>query len=142
MLKVTHLPIVGAIWLFELAHEQVRESNTFSSIQPPHHTAGPSILRIQAPLPNHTPTNTSHHQTIDSKATAEPAPGPIVENAKAKKEAERTNVVCDTDLQGQVKELSGHVKDLSAKIAELTALIMAQQPPAPQVDDDEDDEAA
>jgi len=75
-------------------------------------------------------------------ATAASAPRPLVDGDKARQEAESTTIVCDTDLQGQVKELSGQVKDLSAKIAELTALIVAQQPPVPQATDDEDDEAA
>lgn len=142
VLKLTHVPIVGAIWLFELAHEQARRSNTFSSLQPPHHTLGPSAVpKPQPARPTHGPSSSSQNHLIIQKT--EELLSPQVDVGKDKKGAESTVVLSDTNLEGQVQELSGQVKDLSAKIAELTALIIAQQggtvaPP----DDDEDDEAA
>jgi hypothetical protein len=142
VLKFTHLPIIGAIWLFELAHEQVRKSNTFSSLQPPRHTLRPSTVpKPQPTRSTHVPSSSSQNHPIIRKT--EELLNPQVGVGKDKKGAESTVVLSDTNLEGQVQELSGQVKDLSAKIAELTALIIAQQggtvaPPA----EDEDDEAA
>jgi hypothetical protein len=142
VLKFTHLPIVGAIWLFELAHEQVRFSNTFSSLQPPHHTIGPSAVPKPQPAhPTHGPSSSPQNHPVTQKT--EELLSPQVNAVKDKKGAESTVVLSATNLEGQVQELSSQVKDLSAKIAELTALIIAQQggPVAPP-DEDEDDEAA
>jgi hypothetical protein len=141
VLKFTHLPIVGAIWLFELAHEQVRNSNTFSSLQPPHHTIGPSAVPNPQPTrPTHGPSSSPQNHTVTQKT--EELLSPQVNAVKDKKGAQSTVVLSATNLEGQVQELSSQVKDLSAKIAELTALIIAQQggPVAPP--EDEDDEAA
>jgi len=143
VLKVTHLPIISAIWLFELAHYQVRETNAFSTIQPTHHTVEPSAIpKTQPTHSSHGPSSSSRHP-LGGLGTAEVlTPSAHVNNGKdIKEEAADSTIVINTDLEGQVKELSGQVKDLSAKIAELTALIMAQQrtitPP-----EEEEDEAA
>jgi len=115
ILKITHLPIVGAIWLFETAYQQVKgDSSTFSSIAPGATLATPAIRRKPKPfLSNRSKTSSQYFPDVSIEDSA-------VSPGKGTKEIERTVIVRDTDLESQVK-------DLSVKIAELTALIMAQQ---------------
>jgi hypothetical protein len=143
VLKVTHLPIVAAVWFFEIAHEQIRESNTFSSIQPTHHVLGPSpVPKVQPAHSNHGPSSSSQHQPTAPKGDDVPSPSKEVDTGKVKKGVDSTVVLSNIILEDQVKELSGQVKNLSAKIAELTALIMAQQGTATPPEEEDGDEGA
>jgi len=128
LLKATHLPIVGAIWLFEFAHAKLKgDHQTFSAIGPASghgtdSTMPPPPPKRQRPfLSNRSSSKISsqHFPDVPDEDGAH-SPGLHGYNLKGKQEAERTIVVQNTDLEDRVNELSN-------KIAELTALIMAQQ---------------
>jgi hypothetical protein len=143
VLKVTHLPIVGAIWLFELVHHQVRVTNTFSSIRPTDcHFESPPVARFQFENPNHGPPSSSQQPSIDTKPTEILGPGTRGANGTVNEETERTVLGSLSYLEVEVHDLRGQVNGLSAQIAELTALIMAQQAIIPQPGEDESDEGA
>jgi hypothetical protein len=127
LLKVTHAPIVGAIWLYETAYDHIGTgAASFSS-------SGPGL----APL---TTDDTSppkrHRPFLSDRAASKTISGHFVEftngdgtsNAipryanDSNKESNGNGkvVVHSPDLEAKVAELS-------TRIAELTALIMAQQ---------------
>ncbi|XMA18137.1 hypothetical protein WAI453_010928 [Rhynchosporium graminicola] len=123
MLKVTHSPIVGAIWLFEKTHEKVYGgASDFSSI-------GPGLARLTTDSTSskkHQPFLASRSRKRNSEhfvntPAEDGSHSPTHETSpKGKKEEESTLVVSNIMLEEQVQ-------DLSQKIAELTALIMASQ---------------
>ena len=130
LLKVTHIPIVATIWLWEAAHAQVNGgASAFSSIGP-----GTTQLRIdsttgtakkQRPfLSNRTNTKTSSQHFVEMPTPQEDgshSPTPQDSTVRSRKESGGKTVIVDnTDLEQRVG-------DLSAKIAELMALMMAQQ---------------
>lgn len=123
MLKVTHSPIVAAIWLFEKAHEKVNGgASGFSSIGPglARLTSESSSSKKQRPfLASRSGKTDSQHfpETPAEDGTHSP---PHESAPKGKKEGQPAIVVSNTMLEEQVQ-------DLSLKIAELTALIMASQ---------------
>jgi len=129
LLKITHLPIVGTIWVFERAHEKIRGgASGFSSIG--HVGPGSTQLTQDSRIPSKKPRPFLSDRT-NSKRTSQQfsevpnedganSPGPHSYKVRSKKDPDATIVVNNTDLENQVKELS-------VKIAELTALIMAQQ---------------
>jgi hypothetical protein len=128
VLKITHLPIVGIIWVFERAHEKIRGgASGFSSIG----HIGPSSIQLTQDsripskksrpfLADRTNKRTSQHFSEAPNEDGAHSPGPQNYKIRSKKDIDAKIVVNNTDLENQVK-------DLSAKIAELTALIMAQQ---------------
>ena len=118
LLKITHIPIVGAIWLFESAQEQVGSgAKGFSSVGPSSEDTAQYVpTKKQRPfLSNRTATKTSsQHFTDDSLQS----PGSY--NITGKNEIKEATVVADNVLEMKIE-------DLTTKVAELTALIMAQQ---------------
>ncbi len=124
ILKVTHSPIVGAIWVFEKVHEKVNGgASAFSSIGP-----GLSRLESTSSAKKQRPflTNRSGGRIVSQNFPDTPttgdgtgSPPQEIDVVKGKKEGDII-VVSNTVLEEQVK-------DLSLKIAELTALIMAEQ---------------
>jgi hypothetical protein len=129
LLKITHLPIVGTIWVFERAHEKIRGgASGFSSIS--HIGPGSTQLSQDSRIPSKKPkpflsdrTNSKRTSQQFSEVPNEDGAhslGPHSYKIRSKKDLDATIVVNNTDLENQVK-------DLSVKIAELTALIMAQQ---------------
>jgi hypothetical protein len=130
LLKVTHLPIVGAIWLFESIHERVGGASTWSSIGPS--SASMTIdsttgTKKQRPfLSNRTNSKVASMHFPDTPGEDGGSDDREHMVVKGKKEGKTSNdkggVVMVNNL-----ELEDKVADLSAKIAELTALIMAQQ---------------
>jgi len=127
LLKATHIPIVGVIWLFESVHGQVNGgASNFSSI-------GPDLTQLtidsattrrkQRPfLSNRTNTKTLSQHFIEMPSEdGSRSPGPQNYAIKGKKEGE-----AETVLVGNA-DLAVKIEDLTAKIAELTSLIMARQ---------------
>jgi hypothetical protein len=133
LLKATHLPIIGAIWLFETAHEKINgHAPIFSPAGPSAALTRESSIPVKKPRPfllNRASANTaSQHfpepQNDDGPAPCCPdTPAPFHDIVKSKKEGERAVILNNPELNG----LKSQVEDLSAKIAELTALIMATQ---------------
>lgn len=130
LLKITHMPIVALIWLFESVHDKIRgDAPLFSTLGP----SGAITLQVddtisprrQKPfLSNRTNSKTlSQHFSEIPSADGAHSSGPQNYVVKGKKEGKGTveTVVVDNPA------LEQKVEDLSAKIAELTALIMAQQ---------------
>ena len=126
LLKITHLPIVGIIWLFEKANEQLNGGgSTFSSMGPgstqlTQDSISSSAKKQRPFLSNRTATKTSQHFVEVPNGDGSQSPQPQNYTIKGKKEAHATVAVNNTDLERQVR-------DLSIQISELTALIMAQQ---------------
>ena len=126
LLKITHMPIVAIIWLFEAIHIKVKSDvPLFSSLGPSGANTlpvdGATSPRRQMPfLSNRAKTYSQHFPEIPNDDEAH-SPGPQNFVVKSKKESGVETVVVDNPA------LEQRVEDLSAKIAELTALIMAQQ---------------
>lgn len=119
LLKITHIPIVGAIWLFESAQEQMGGGvNRFSSIGPSmEDTNQYEPTKKQRPfLSNRTDTKTSSQHFPEDGLQI---PGPCA--VKGKREIKGEAVMVDN------AGLEARVADLTTKIAELTALMMALQ---------------
>ncbi|PBP17410.1 receptor-activated Ca2+-permeable cation channel [Diplocarpon rosae] len=128
-LKITHSPIVAAIWVFEKAHEKVKGgASAFSTIGPGLNrleSLSGSSAKTQRPFLTNRKSGkrgSQHFPIPDTPNTEDGARSPKEENgnARGKKEGEQVVVVSNAQLENQVR-------DLSVKIAELTALIMAQQ---------------
>jgi hypothetical protein len=126
LLKVTHLPFVGAIWVFESLHEQLNGgASKFSSIGPGynHPTNDPAMpFKRQRPfLHNRTTAEIGARYSMEIPNDENPvAPSPQNSAAKVKNDSDPVVVVSNIELENQVRELT-------AKITELTALFMAQQ---------------
>ncbi|KAK2627683.1 hypothetical protein QTJ16_002329 [Diplocarpon rosae] len=132
-LKITHSPIVAAIWVFEKAHEKVKGgASAFSTIGPGLNrleSLSGSSAKKQRPFltkrksgqrgSQHFPTPDTPNTEDGARSPKEPPKEGNV-SARGKKEGEQLVVVSNAQLENQVR-------DLSVKIAELTALIMAQQ---------------
>jgi hypothetical protein len=128
LLKVTHIPIVATIWLWEAAHAQViGGASKFSSIGP-----GPTRLRIdsttgiarkQRPfLSNRTNTKASSRQFPETpQEDGSHSPGPQDSTIRTREESDGKTVIVDNT------NLEQRVADLSAQIAEVMALLIAQQ---------------
>jgi len=125
LLKITHIPIVCAIWVFESAHDQVKGgAPTFSYINPSTQLSSDSSTPAKKQRPflinrthkkassQHFEDNTSHDELVIL--------GPQIYTIKGRKEDKGKHVVVD---QSGLEE---KVADLSSKVEELTALIMAQ----------------
>jgi len=114
LLKITHTPIVAAIWLYETIHEQFHgNSQTFSTVGPSEtktSKAQKGFMANRPPMPS--PSLPAEGQS------------PFAVNGRKRgQENIRT---------GDQAALEAKVDDLSAKIAELTALLMAQQSKGPE----------
>jgi hypothetical protein len=125
VLKATHLPIVGAIWVFERVHDHVRgDPIAFSSMGPSAQLDRDRTIKKQSPfLTKSTRTNTKrlsqHFNAPSEDGSRTPAPqAPVRINTAGTLSSDNPN-------------LEKMVEDLSTKIAELTALVMAQQGSAP-----------
>lgn len=135
LLKVTHLPIVGMIWLFEAGHSQVKGTSTTFASTSTYILGPPTSKQTDSSRSQYVPkiaSQQSHvipEQVVQSESTRQAPTG-------KNKKAEKTASASDPDLEDQVKELSCQVKDLSSKIAGLTAIIMAQQTVSPPDDGD------
>ncbi|CZR64510.1 uncharacterized protein PAC_14408 [Phialocephala subalpina] len=133
LLKATHLPIIGAIWLFETAHDKVRGQTPVFSMGPgSEQLIRESTIPTKKPRPflsNRASANTASQHFPDPRSHQTPAEccaDPFDEAPRSRKESRKgePSVVLDSpELDG----LKTQVEDLSLKIAELTALIMAQQ---------------
>lgn len=125
LLKATHLPIVGAIWLFERVHDRVRGGAvSFSSLGPISSTDLDQRAKKQIPfLSKSYRSSSAKHDSqhfvdlphgngngSDPHTPIETEPGTSVQ----------TVVTNNPNLERMVE-------DLTTKIAELTALVMAQQ---------------
>ncbi|CAL3962941.1 unnamed protein product [Diplocarpon coronariae] len=127
-LKVTHSPIVAAIWVFEKAHEKANGGAwAFQSIGPGFNrleSLSSSSAKKQRPFLTNRMSGKreSPHFASPDTPTEDGASSPKEEDGtvRGKKEREGAFVVSNAQLENQVR-------DLSIKIAELTALIMAQQ---------------
>jgi len=126
VLKATHLPIVGAIWVFERVHDHVRGNPiAFSSMGPSTQLDRDRTIKKQSPfLTKSTRTNTKrlsqqfNAPSEDGSRTPIPQ-APVRINTTGTPGSDNPN-------------LEKMVEDLSTKIAELTALVMAQQGSAPE----------
>jgi len=128
LLKVTHLPIIGAIWLFEAAYESIKgHTPMFSTVGPSEQLTRESTTLSKKPRPflsNRASANTASQHFPELRTDDGPCcPDSYDDPVKSKKEGERAVVLDNPELNG----LKAQVDDLSSKIAELTALIMAQQ---------------
>ncbi|KAL3420020.1 ion transporter [Phlyctema vagabunda] len=131
LLRITHAPIVAAIFLFERAQEKVGlGAKTFSSIGP-----GTARLAVHTDSEGNT---TAKKQKPFLTNRAQPKPASRGEGALSPGEAcfsrtkshdgkEVVAAVDNSAMEEKVNELSREVKDLSQTIKELTALLMAQQ---------------
>lgn len=128
LLKITHLPIVGAIWVFESVNDQVNGgAKAFSSIGPGSSQitgdSGIALKRQRPFLTNRSSAKTSsqHYTDAPPQEYGSNSPSPQAQwSSSVNGKKEGMVGMQNTDLENQVKELS-------VKIAELTALIMAQQ---------------
>lgn len=129
LLKATHLPIIGAIWVFETAYEKLKgHTPMFSTMGPiSEQLTRESTISTKKPRPflsNRASANTASQHFPEFRNNDGPACcDPFDDSVKSKKEGERAVVLDNPELNG----LKAQVDDLSSKIAELTALIMAQQ---------------
>lgn len=124
LLKVTHLPIVGAIWVFERVNDQVRGgAMTFSSMGPGSQFDLENRARKSIPFlakSNRAPSKHNSHYFGHAPNGDHDPHTPKTERV----ERAEMEVVNDANLEKMVE-------DLGAKIAELTAIVMAQQGTAP-----------
>jgi len=130
LLKITHIPIVGAIWLFEKAQDRVTGSgNAFSSIGPStsqtEFSTQTSAGNPKKQIPFLSKSNTNRSSFHDGPVgDGSHTPSPQTPRASRQSKID-TVVVGSSDLERKVD-------DLTAKIAELTALIMTQQGTSPE----------
>jgi hypothetical protein len=132
VLKITHIPIVAIIWLFESLHHQVNGGPlAFSSFNPSAtnltlNTSNAAKKQKQRPFlskSNHTKTGSIHFPDILADDGSH-SPGPQDYIVTGRKEVNTPQVVNNTLLEKKVD-------DLQAKIEELTALILSQQGNSP-----------
>jgi len=130
LLKITHLPIVGAIWIFESASDSVRGSvPEFSSIGPEFNSE--PIEPTNGSRPSQS-SSKRRQKPFLSKSSARPSSNnlhnsPVADDSH-KQSAETPELKNDNWTGGDRNEgLERKVDNLTAKIAELTALVMAQQ---------------
>jgi hypothetical protein len=112
LLKTTHTPIVGAIWLYEKLQDHINgENHIFGAIGP----GTTNTRKVQRPFL----ANRNSAQSASQRYSKTPRPdsGSEAGFLKAFKAA--------AGKSGQ-EDLERKVEDLSSKIEELTALIMAQ----------------
>ncbi|KAF8855335.1 hypothetical protein BDZ45DRAFT_805084 [Acephala macrosclerotiorum] len=134
LLKATHLPIIGAIWLFEAAHDKVRGQAPIFSMGPgSEQLTRESTIARKKPRPflsNRASANTASQHFPDPRHNDNPAPccdDPFDEAPRSSKESRKGGGPSVTLDNPELDGLKTQVEDLSLKIAELTALIMAQQ---------------
>jgi len=126
VLKITHMPIVAIIYVFEAIHSKIKgDTPLFSTIGPVTANTlpidGASSSRRQKPfLSNRAKTYSQHFPELPNQDEAHSS-GPQDFVVKSKKEGSVETVVVNN------LALEQRVEELSTKIAELTALIMAQQ---------------
>jgi hypothetical protein len=125
LLKVTHSPIVGAIWLFEAASDNFQgTARLFPSMGPGAGKFTGSILpsaKRQRPFLSDRANSKTHSGHFTELYTPD-SPGPQSQAIRSKKDNGKAEmvVVDNTSLEAKVAELS-------LKITELTSLIIAQQ---------------
>lgn len=137
LLKVTHAPIVGAIYIFERAYDKISAgANTFSSVGPgitdlsiDTDPNGHKTAKKQRPfLSNRKSTkNSSHHVPEESSSSPIQHNEVFIAKGKKNEDGHLVAVVDNSAMEEKVRDLSKEVKDLSQTIKELTALLMAQQ---------------
>ena len=126
ILKITHMPIVAIIYVFEIIHNKIKgDAPLFSALGPAGANTlsvdGASSLRRQKPFLSDRAKTYSQHfpETLSENGTN--GAGPQSLEVRGKNNGRVEMVVGDNP------GLEQRVEDLSAKIAELTALLMAQQ---------------
>lgn len=135
LLRVTHAPFVGAIFLFERAQDKVGSSSrAFSSVEPGTATLsiqtdrdGNKAAKKQRPFLSNRHTKTSSQLHLPQDGASSPISPKEALLAKGRKDDHIFATVDNSAMEEKVRELSDEVKDLSQTIKELTALIMAQQ---------------
>jgi hypothetical protein len=135
LLKITHAPIVGCIWLFERMHEHVNKSGAeaFSTTNPERATntiiqknkdTATSKLKKQKPFLSKAQSSANQESQpisdVDGTASPEQRRDAYV---KGKKEGNKEG----RDILARERVLEDKVADLSTKIEELMALIMAER---------------
>jgi hypothetical protein len=126
VLKITHAPIVGCIWLFERMHKRVKKSGAeaFSSVDPhagtllKDNSSSTAKLKKQKPFLSKAQSSNNRDSVavFDGAATPEHAREEYIRGKKEERE-----------ILGRERVLEDKVADLSAKIEKLTALIIAGQ---------------
>jgi hypothetical protein len=119
LLKVTHTPIVGAIWLYEKFEDHINGTNhTFGVIGP----GNTNSKKVQRPFL----VDRNSLRSLPQRYSKTPIPD-------SGGEAGFLKTFKAVDGKSDQEDLERKVQDLSAKIEELTALIMAQaQKPTPE----------
>lgn len=131
LLKATHAPIVGAIWLFERAQDTITNGGAATFSGPGSSDTGEFNIDIastpgftakkQKPFLSKSNTNRSSMHFTDGPAEdGSHSPSPQTPKAEHMKKSKMDSVVSSSDLEQKVDELT-------QKIEVLTALIMAQQ---------------
>ena len=130
LLKITHSPIVAAIWLWESAHAQVNGGAlAFSSIGPGQNQSRTDssigTSKKQRPfLSNRTNLKvSSQHFPELPTAQEDGSHSPTRQDSASESRKEG----CGRTIIAENSDLEQKVGDLSAKIAELMALLNAQQ---------------
>ena len=128
LLKVTHAPIVGAIWVYEKVFDHFGTgASTFSSKGPGFAqltAADSSSVKKQRPFLS----NRTNSKVISGHFPAYASEDGLVTSIPKYHGKENGGPAGPSN-----SELEAKVADLSNKIAELTALIMAQQAPQPEI---------
>lgn len=128
LLKVTHAPIVGAIWVFEKVFDHIGTgAATFSS-----HGPGLAQLTSDDVSPSKKQRPFLSNRT-NSKISSGHFPAYLSEDGFGGPTTQHQGKENGGPAGGSNSDLEAKVTDLSNKIAELTALIMAQQAPAPEI---------
>jgi hypothetical protein len=125
LLKITHLPIVGAICLFERINDRVGGGAiAFSSMGPTTQTDLGRSSKKQIPFLSKSngisSKHTSQHYVDIPNVEGSLVTDPQTPIANEAGNGTQTVIVSNVNLEKLVE-------DLSTKIAELTALVMAQQ---------------
>ncbi|UNI13384.1 hypothetical protein JDV02_000132 [Purpureocillium takamizusanense] len=105
LLKVTHLPIVGAIQLYELVRRRVTASGTFK---------GPKEAKRRQPRPFARPTSGNHSRQLWPST-------PRIGSRSTERRRE------DDDLMEAPTAVEAQILELTSKIEKLTAAVMALQ---------------
>jgi hypothetical protein len=126
LLKVTHIPIVAIIWIFEAILGKIQgDAPLFSTLGPsggiPSHLDGAASPRRQKPFLSNRAKKPSEHSPETPSGNEAHSPGLQKSVVRSKKETNVEELIVDKSA------LEQRVENLSDKIAELTALIMAQQ---------------
>ncbi|RDW69753.1 hypothetical protein BP6252_08773 [Coleophoma cylindrospora] len=135
LLRVTHAPFVGAIFLFERAQDKVGlRTRIFSSIEPGVPSLsiqtdihGNKTAKKQRPFLSSRQTKGSSQLHLIQDGASSPLSPKETFVTKGKKDGHVVAMVDNSAMEEKVRELSNEVKDLSQTIKELTALLMAQQ---------------